>query len=75
MVSSIITYELNSQSTYISSHQGSNIESSCGLQFSIINDELAEDLALANAIESWKTGEYVDLANFLSELKNENSDR
>ncbi|WP_175454134.1 hypothetical protein [Algoriphagus alkaliphilus] len=46
-----------------------------GVEFSIIKDELAEDLALANAIESGKTGEYVDLANFLGELKNENSDR
>lgn len=46
-----------------------------GVEFSIIKDEFAEDLALANAIERGKTGEYVDLANFLSELKNENSDR
>lgn len=46
-----------------------------GVEFSIVTNEIAEDLSLANAIENGKTGEYVDLADFLSDLKNESPDR
>ncbi|MFN3997471.1 hypothetical protein [Algoriphagus sp.] len=45
-----------------------------GVEFSIIDSKIAEDLSLANAIEVGKTGEYIDLADFLTELKNERTD-
>lgn len=46
-----------------------------GVEFSVINEELLEDISLANAIQTGKTKEYTPVKDFLNELKNENSDR
>lgn len=46
-----------------------------GVEFSLINEELLEEISLANAIESGKSGEHISVDDFLSKLKNENSNR
>ena len=46
-----------------------------GVEFSLINEELLEEISLANAIESGKSGKLMAVDAFLSKLKNENSNR
>jgi hypothetical protein len=46
-----------------------------GIEFSVINEELQEEISLANAIQSGKSGEHISVTDFLNELKNENPNR
>lgn len=46
-----------------------------GIEFSVINEEVLEDISLANAIETGKSKDYISSEDFLNELKNENSGR
>lgn len=46
-----------------------------GIEFSVINEELLEDISMVNAIQDGKSKEYLSAEDFLNELKDENSDR
>ena len=46
-----------------------------GIEFSVINEEVLEDISLSNAIKTGKSKNYISSEDFLNELKNENSDR
>lgn len=46
-----------------------------GIEFSVINEELLEDISMVNAIQDGKSKEYLSAKDFLNELKDENSDR
>jgi hypothetical protein len=39
-----------------------------GIEVSVLSDETIEDLGLANAMKSGRTGEYVDTSKFLQSL-------
>ena len=44
-----------------------------GLKMKILSQTEQEDLGLSTAINSGKTGSYIDVDSFLAKLKNENS--
>lgn len=50
-----------------------NLAKRLGLKSKFIDLEAVEDIALANAMETGRTGQYVDTNDFLANLKQKNT--